>query len=70
MHISICPSTYAILSLESHARRAVALLRGVARGIGGGFLLVSCGEDNVTASTDGGGEDQTSERNGVSLKKV
>ena len=58
-----------VLSLESHARCAVALSRGVARGIGGG-VLVPCGEDNANASTDGGGEDQTSERNGVSLKKV
>ena len=69
MHISICPPTYAILSLESHARCAVALSRGVARGIGGGVLLVPCGKDNANASTDGGGEDQTSERNGVSFKK-
>ena len=59
-----------MLSLESHARHAVALLRSVARGIRGGVLLVPCGEDNVISSTDGGGEDQTSERNGVSLKKV
>ena len=51
---------------ESCARCAVASSRGVARGIWGGVLLMPCGEDNATTSTDRGGESQKSERNGVS----
>ena len=51
---------------KSRARCAVASSRGVARGIRGGVLLMPCGEDNATTSTDRGGESQKSERNGVS----
>ena len=50
----------------AHNWLTVASSRGVARGIGGGVLLMPCGEDNMTASTDRGGESQKSERNGVS----
>ena len=44
--------------------------RGVARGSRGGLLLMPCGEDNKSTSTDRGGESQKSERNGVSLEII
>ena len=66
LDVKVGPLVLNLAVTESCACHAVASSRGVARGIGGGVLLMPCGEDNATTSTGRGGESQKSERNGVS----